>query len=1263
MTLDDFVQGVVVDLMSETQQFKDAEIESFGSQLQLMTGPSGLTMTQIIQMGRAYGFSDAAIRQTLLNQKFKAKSIDNAMQVAINTVDVMPAAFANVEGGMQVGLDMFNDIQQELDVFARGTTTTTRAPRMTAKERAARIAELRQQNPTLADISDSELLRRFPKQRQAATTTTTRPTKGEVRAKALELLRNHPTFQAQTDTIQMELMSAFDKTLGTRANNIIQQQINAIRNNLRQRKIGAKELQDSKAFLRDFIRKALPKSEAYSDKMVNKLLTIIAKSTASTIMRDTDNVLALVEQQREKMKDSVIKDIFAMVSKKAKPGRTITGRRRSAGLDAEGQAFFETAARILKAVIKGDTAFLDAVKQTLDDATNDGSLAAALNKSLSGGKLTSKERDLLNKLEAYDMLLNVKDMQLEEVNDLFSVLKGRRTQAIMNYSSNRIQRAAVLEQINEEATQQAQALYGVLFTEVTDENGDVTVRPKTTNELNNDKAEVFNFIRNGKIGKAIRAARKNWNFSSPGAIKNFFNNYFKHLGAMMNMLDNKAKGMSFFTENVYNRLNRMDEDSKRGYINQMQMLNDIANTISGITKGFRQIRDMVQSTKQYELFVKRGDEAGPAKKNLFSKEELMRMYALSKNATQRAILERQGLTDAKIDEIKNIIGPQAVEFVDKVVEYLSNEYYESVNDVYSSVNDVYLGRVDNYFPTSRVDPNKGAEFNPENPNFSSIFNAETAPSLYERTDSKADIDLGFDFFDVLDNHLQNMERYKAHAQGVKIISSIFQNENVAAILNGTKTNKLIKNLINYAITPNFNASHQSTIIDKIQSKFTGFALAFRAVQILKQATSFVNAFEDYSLFKKNSKVPRALKFPVDLIGFMVDTAYVIATMPKQVKQAYEMSANFKDRVQKGISGDTYILESGSRLFQPIDKRSDKYGKTRRALKTGAAAPTMIGDVLGVMGYMVNYRRNIKNGMSQEKALEAFNNYNATAQTRRATERSTIQNNQHALTRAFTMFGSTTFLQLNKVSMAWKNMWDYMKEGKMPESKDMRALILNLGIANALFVLTSNIAKYALGDDEDRDEVLKEMKKALLGWNLLLTVPFFNEVFQELDNYINDTKKPVKMGTNPLMSVWWKTKQALKADDVYEAMVPLIELTIGAQVDPAIGLYNIFKGDFNDDDVYSALGISKSYRPSPNEYRTSLLEQGLSEQEVDELVAENDYMNALDKADKEKQAEIDKMIEELDAGEITDSEFDKQYEEIEKQYEEQLDEIDKEYGMK
>jgi hypothetical protein len=1164
---------------------------------------------------------------------------------------------------MTEGLAMYNDVQQELEDFRRGTTTTTRAPRMTAKERAARVAELRQQNPTLTELSDSELLKRFPRPAQAATVTTTRPTAGEVRAKALELLQAHPTFQAQTDTVQMELMSAFDKSLKTRANNIIQRQISAIRNNLRQRKIGAKELQDAKAFLRNFIKSALPKSEMYSEKDINKMLQILAKSTEATIMRDTDNILGIVEQQREKMKTNVIKEMFTMISKKAKVGKTTGGKRRTAGLDEKGQAFFEAASAILKAVIKGNQDFLDSVKQELDKAENDGRMSAAIVKSLNNEKLTAKEQDLLNKAYAYDAFINVKDMQLEEVQNLFAVMKGRRSQSIMDLASKRMQRAAEYEALNAEASAQMRDLNPVLFTEITDENGDTKIVPKNANELNRDKKEVYNFIRKGKIGKAIRSAKKNWNFNTMGSVKKFFANYFYHLGTMMNMFDNQAKGMTFFVDNIYRPLNRMDENSKIGYFQQMQVLNSIANTIPGITKGFKQLRDSLQTNYDYAINMKRGDSRSAEQgANTFNKEQLMRMYALSKNATQRKILESQGLTDAKIDEIKTIIGPQAVEFVDKVVDYLSNEYYESVNDVYSAVNDVNLGRVENYFPTQRVDPNAPIDFNPDDPNFSGIFNAETAPSLYERTDSKADIQLDVDFFDVVDKHMQNMERYKAHAEGVKRINAIFQNKDVVAVLDASQTKGLIKNLINYAITPNFGLAQQQTIIGKIQNKFTGFALAFKVVQILKQATSFVQAFEDYSLFSKDSKVPRVFKLPVDLVGFMIDSAYVIATMPKQVKQAYGMSANVRDRILKGIEGDVYGLESGARFFKPIDKNSSYYGKARRALKTGAAAPTMIGDVLGVMGYMVNYRRNIKNGMSQEEALEVFNNYNATLQTRRATERSTIQNNKNEFIRAFTMFGSTAFLQMNKVAQAYKNIMDSLKTkgNRMPDAKDIRALVLNLGVANAMFVLASNLAKYALGDDDDKEQVEKKMLQSMLGMNLIAAAPFFNELFQNVLNFVEGSKDPAKVATNPLMGVWWKVQQSLKAEDYFKATIPLIELTLGAQLDPAIGLYNGFTEGFDDEQVYQILGISKSYRPSPNEYKEQLIKEGFTPEEIETLVNEDKYMNALESAESKMTKDMNKLDEAIMNEEITEAEYEESIKEIENEYQEAAAEAEKDY---
>ena len=305
---------------------------------------------------------------------------------------------------------------------------------------------------------------------------------------------------------------------------------------------------------------------------------------------------------------------------------------------------------------------------------------------------------------------------------------------------------------------------------------------------------------------------------------------------------------------------------------------------------------------------------------------------------------------------------------------------------------------------------------------------------------------------------------------------------------------------------------------------------------------------------------------------------------------------------------------------------------------------------------------IKNGMSKEDAIEKFNNYNATLQTRRATERSSIQNNKNELIRAFTMFGSTAFLQMNKVAQAYKNIMDSLttKGNRMPAAKDIKALILNLGAANALFVLSANIAKYALGDDDDRDEVNKKMLQAAAGFNLIMAAPFFNELFQNVLNYVEGSKDPAKIATNPLMGVWWKTQQSLKAEDYFNATVPLIELTLGAQLDPAIGLYNGFTEGFDDEQMYQVLGISKSYRPSPNEYRERLIKEGYSPEDVEALVNQDKYLKKLDAADSKRSKEINDIYESLINEEITEKEYDEAYSEIQKEYEETSAEIEEEY---
>jgi len=358
------------------------------------------------------------------------------------------------------------------------------------------------------------------------------------------------------------------------------------------------------------------------------------------------------------------------------------------------------------------------------------------------------------------------------------------------------------------------------------------------------------------------------------------------------------------------------------------------------------------------------------------------------------------------------------------------------------------------------------------------------------------------------------------------------------------------------------------------NSFAGFALGYKLIQIPKQATSFITAFEEYNYRGKGKK-----RIPgLDTMMFMVDTAKTIATLPTQVKKALEISASFKDRLNKGLEGDVYGLESGALAFKPISKRNTLFGRLVKGFKKGAAFPTVMGDILGVMGYMINYNRNIANGMSEKDALKAFNNYNATQQSRRAADKIPLQQSQNALSRAFTMFGSTTFLQMNKVIQGMNNIMRSLGEKKMPDAKDMRAVAINVGLANAFFVLASNMAMLIDGDDEDRDRVLRLMLEALLGLNLVYQIPLIGGAVEVAVKKARGDKSPSSDVINPYITVYNKIAKGAKEDDLLKAGQPIVEMVLGTQVDQFVGLFNVMGGDFDDNNIYDLVGISKSYRP-------------------------------------------------------------------------------------
>ncbi|MEJ6766778.1 MAG: hypothetical protein QNK97_01055, partial [Gammaproteobacteria bacterium] len=1027
LTMDEFLGTAMADIFSgKPVKLTDAQLKTFSTELKEAMLKSDQSMNSIIETGRRNGFSDASIKAVLKGRKFPAADIAAAMEVKVDVFTQLPDAFGRVESGVQDGIKLFSEVREALSNFAS-------------------------KGKTMA----------------------------EVRQKAMDLMKANPIYQAQPEQTQMELLVDFDKTLNSRSNVTVQKEIAAIKNNLRQRKINEKNLKASQTQLKNFIRKSLPKSKTYTQAQINNLISRVGKSTVDTFQADTEYVMNVVEKQQQKMKKALVKDMLKLVKSKAMTAFTKSGKRRAKGLSKEGQSYFSA----VKQVLMADADTLLEIQQKLQTEALEISLIIdkqrremqRKKRGIKGETLTQKEQALLNLALAFDSFGGVSNMNLEEVQELMQQVKDVRAESIAVFKSRRLARAEANRKMEEEADNQIKDTNPILF----DKDGNVLNK----NERDARKNEILSHFRNFEIGKGLSTLAESMKFTTASEYIKNFKLMLQHLGTLSNTLDRVTRGKDFFTKNVYAALNRMDDINNGGVFQTREKLDNIANTIPGITKGVREIYSKL-NTGVHKLKLKRSD-TGNEYTDIFSADELMRIYALSLNDIQRAKLEAQGITPEVIENIKSIIGTEAVEFTEKSVDFLSNEYYESVNEVYSYVNDVNLGYVNNYFPTSTLSVNSekmgklldGGDFN-------GVFNAEAAPAFKERVDTTSDVELhAGSFTSVLNNHVETMEKYKAYAVGTQRLNNLFKIKSVQALLTSTGVDSAVKRAVNFAINPDAGKDASGTIkfLSKLQSKFTGFALAFKAVQIIKQSTSFVNAFEDYNYFPPSSKVPRVIRKAVDYPMFMIDTAANVLSLGKDlvgkkgaIRLAMEISPTFRKRIEQGLEGDVYGLESGAQTFKKKELTGSQRKKIQAKFKTAAAAPTVIGDVLGVMGYMTNYKRNIKNGMSKAEALAAFNNYNPTQQSRRGTDKIPLQMNSNALQRAFTMFGSTLYLQINKVMSSTTNITRSISKGKMPRSKDTRALALNMMVANVLFVGASNIAKFVKGDDEDKEAALKKM---------------------------------------------------------------------------------------------------------------------------------------------------------------------------------------------
>jgi hypothetical protein len=1183
LSLDGFLNMAIADLLSgeiaavqpkksPTPQESRAKMskkqaESLESSSVRFSKGSDVSMSSIINEGRRLGFSEKAIKEILRRRKFKVSDINKALEVSIDLLTPLPPEFGDIEGGVEAGEKLYRSVRKKLGSFVKRGIKDSEGKRR--------------------DVSFSETQR-----------------------KAIELLKQDAVFKNQPEVTQKALIVAMDASLNVDNSNPVSSEIGAIKASLSKldtKKQGKREVKELQTRLKNFIRKSLIKSDNYSQADINKLIRTVVDIDSITFNEkaiadfqiSAQKALEVVEKQRDKKKNKTISKIISRVKKGAKKKRgsgSAAGKVKAGVTEQEGQVFFAQAQKILEAVKNGT---VDNIRQKLNEPEVLEIIEGAIVKENNKESLTQKEKTLLNQAYALDTFGNIMNMEVEALETMLESVNDVRKFSALQLKSRRQARTLANAELNSEGTRQIEKGFPSLFKTIENKDGTTKKVLKDENERNSDKKAITNEFKKGKVFSSIAKLTKRLMEFRKNPMDWGLRNYIYHLGTLTNILD---RGGNFLTKNIYDALNNANEVKLQGFENQMDFLNSIAETFDGIkgtplNPAYRQFKNKLNKK---ELNIgKIRDKEGFLGENetMLTTQQAMRLYALSKNPVQRAKLEAMGIGKETISQIIAHIGKDAVAMVDATVDYLSNDYFESINSVYSQTNDVNLNYVENYFPTRSV-MDGTTEVSEKGVDFSKQFTAENESALNKRVDMSSPILINQSFDVALDAYFDSMENYKAHAVTVKNINAIFKNKAVAALLKETGLKDLMQANINYAIngTTPYQVKAQA---NRWFSRFVGVALGLKAIQILKQASSFVQAFEDYSFRGKGKK-----KIPgLDLMMFMLDGAYTYATFPLQIKKAWGVSATFRDRLRRGLDGDVYGLESGRNQYKLVSQNNNKLKAIKRGWRTLTVAPTVIGDVLGVLGYMINYNRNIRNGMPKAEAVEQLNNYNATQQSRRNTETSPISQNNNGLIRTFSMFGSTIFLQINNVSQAFTNIMRGMKKGEKVKAKDIRKLALNMSIANGLFVAASNIAKIIKGDEDDREEVMNEMVKALTGLNLLFNIPLIGEAAELGYNTVTG-QRTYSGGLNPYKDFVNKFIKALNSEEVtLEASKVITSIMIKANVDPIVAVYNGFVTDegFDAKTVMELIGISPSYRPAESSGSAAPLERTL-----DDMLQDGDF---------------------------------------------------------
>lgn len=554
-------------------------------------------------------------------------------------------------------------------------------------------------------------------------------------------------------------------------------------------------------------------------------------------------------------------------------------------------------------------------------------------------------------------------------------------------------------------------------------------------------------------------------------------------------------------------------------------------------------------------------DGGQRKSHKLTQGNLLYIYMANKMTDGRMKLRKMGITEEDIEAIKQVIDPRFITLADWLQDVFLKEKRNDYNVIHERLFGAPMAAIDNYFPLKINSRSRGQEEEISEHNQDGDTKPATITgSIIKRTKNAIALDVtGADAFDVVLQHLQDMEHWAAFAELNRDMNTLlsykrFRNRvlNMSSIRFGSGK-QLWQNLKDVCAIA-AGVYHPMVSKNSLDSAMVNIAKGVTAAKISFRVYTALKQFLSYPAYLSEASILNLAKY----------------TNPVGAANAWNWSMDelpgFSKRWQSRQAGDNRLRETD------VDWGFWKNRMVATAGRLGMTPNAFVDGMTVAMGakaiYETKLKRYKKDGLSEdaakEKALrDASALFNETQQSNENAFLSPMQLDRTVASVALTVFRNASMGYQRKMVQSMNNLKRKMKPGYKAQSIEfmkkqmnregldeeqaervanrtyMRSWykdIANVVIFGFVMQLAWNLGPYMVyllagDDDEKKDEYMKDAMlhaiagglEGLSGGNVISDLYNMKRSGEDISNY--------NFNLLPLMSDLQTMLKHFKSDEV------------------------------------------------------------------------------------------------------------------------------------